>query len=115
MRIPENKEAFVTSGDDVICIGTEHVMPQCTHEGSDTRIIIHVKDSLQERSNTIMVRSVDTDVIVLAGHFYSLLEQHPSADIWVAFGTGKHFCYYNINRICENLSVERNLALPSFH
>ena len=116
MSVPENKEIFVTSGDDVIGIGTEHGMSQCNHEEADTRIIIHVQDSLQRGSNTIMVRTVDTDVVVLlVGHFYSLRDQHPSADIWVAFGTGKHFCYYHINTICANLGVERSWALPPFH
>ena len=109
MSVPENKEIFVTSRDDVIGIGTEHGMSQCNHEEADTRIIIHVQDSLQRGSNTIMVRTVDTDVVVLlVGHFYSLCDQHPSADIWVAFGTGKHFCYYHINTIWANLGVERS-------
>ena len=62
-----------------------------------------------------MVRTVDTDVVVLVGHFYFLRDQHPSSDIWVAFGTGKHLCYYHINTICANLGVERSWALPPFH
>ena len=36
MSVPENKEIFVTSGDDVIGIGTEHGMSQCNHEEADT-------------------------------------------------------------------------------
>ena len=39
MSVPENKEIFVTSVDDVIGIGTEHGMAQCNHEEADTRII----------------------------------------------------------------------------
>ncbi len=116
MRVPENKEVFVTSENDVIGIGTEHEISKCNHEEADTRIIIHVKDSLQRGNNTIMIRTVDTDVVVLlVGHFYSLCEQHPNVDIWVAFGTGKHFCYYHINTICSNLGVEKSWALPPFH
>ena len=83
MSVPENKETFVTSGDDVIGIGTEHGMSQCNHEEADTRIIIHVQDSLQRGSNTIMVQTVDTDVVVLlVGHFYSLRDQHPQVLIY---------------------------------
>ena len=83
MSVPENKEVFVTSGDDVIGIGTEHGMSQCNHEEADTRIIIHVQDSLQRGSDTIMVRTVDTDVVVLlVGHFYSLRDQHPQVLIY---------------------------------
>ncbi len=40
MRVPENKEVFVTSENDVIGIGTEHEMSKCNHEEADTRIII---------------------------------------------------------------------------
>ena len=116
MEIPENKEVFITSEDRVFCKGTEHEMPQCNHEEADTRIIIHVQDSLQRGSNTIMVCTVDTDIIViLIGHFYALREQNPNTDIWVAFGTGKQFCYYHINTIFANLGLEKSQALPPFH
>ena len=105
MVIPENK---VTSENRVVCKGIEYEMPQCNHEEADTRIIINVQDSLQRGTNTIMIRIVDTNIIVLLiGHFYALLEHNPNADIWVAFGTGKHFCYYHINTICANLGFEK--------
>jgi len=55
MSVTENKEIFVTSGDDVFDKGTEHGMSQCYHEETDTRVIIHVQDSFQRGSNTIMV------------------------------------------------------------
>jgi len=35
--------------------------------------------------------------------------------IWVAFGSGKKFTYYHINRIFESLGMEKSLALPVFH
>ena len=53
-------------------------MPQCNHEEADTRIIIRVQDSLLRGTNTIMICTIDTDIIVLfIGHFYALLEQNP--------------------------------------
>ncbi len=58
-------------------------MPQCDREEADTRIIVHVKDSLERGSNSVLI-----------GHFYDLCEQNPSADVWVGFGTGKQFRYY---------------------
>ena len=106
----------MTSEDRVVCKGIEYEMPQCNHEEADTRIIIRVQDSLQRGTNTIMIRTVDTDIIVLLiGHFYALLEQNPNADIWVAFGTGNHFCYYHINIICANLGFEKSRGLLPFH
>lgn len=63
-----------------------------------------------------MVRTVDTDVVViLIGQFYSLCEHNPSADIWVAFGVGKQFRYYHINGICEQLGRDKSTSLPAFH
>ena len=91
-------------------------MSQCNHEEADTRMIIHVQDSLETGNNIILVRTVDTDVIVLlVGHFHSLHEEHPNVDVWVAFGTGKHFCYYHINTICANKGMEKSRALLPFH
>lgn len=91
-------------------------MPQCDHEEADTRIIVHVKDSLERGSNSVMVRTVDTDVVaLLIGHFYDLCEHNPSADVWVGFGTGKQFRYYHINTVCKHLGRDKCKALPSFH
>ena len=67
-------------------------------------------------SRKIMIRTVDTDVIViLIGHFYSIVDHYPDADLWVAFGTGKHFRYYHLNTICGRLGREQSWCLPPFH
>ena len=64
-------------------------MANSDHEEADTRIVLHVYDSLERGSRKIMIRTVDTDVIViLIGHFYSIVDHYPDADLWVAFGTG---------------------------
>ena len=79
-------------------MGTEQAMGDCNHEEADTRMVVHVMDSLEKGFNDIMIRTVDTDVIViLIGEFHTIHQSYPSADIWVAFGTGKHFRYYHIN------------------
>ena len=45
---------------------------------------------------TIEVHTADTDVItILAGAFFELTSKQSSADIWVAFGTGKSFRFYS--------------------
>ena len=72
-EIPEDKAMFITSDNNVICKGTEQLMSQCDHEEADTRIIVHVKDSLERGDRCVMVRTVDTDVVViLIGQFYDL-------------------------------------------
>ena len=40
-------------------------MPSCDHEVADTRMCIHVQDSLEHGAIVILVRTADTDVIVI--------------------------------------------------
>ena len=83
-------------------------MPDCDHEEADSRICVHVKDAL--------VRTVDTDVIViLVGIYFCLHSMYPNANIWVGFGTGKHYQNYHINAICEQLGKPKSTALPFYH
>ena len=63
-----------------------------------------------------MIRTVDTDVVViLISHFHSVTDCYPEAQLWVAFGTGKHFRFYNINSICASLGREQSCCLIPFH
>jgi hypothetical protein len=107
---------FSFVGQSVVSINSSQPMQLCDHEEADTRMCIHVQDALEKGAKTILVRTVDTDVIViLVGILPQLLILHPGADIWVAFGMGKHFQYYNINTICQNLGDPKNRALPVFY
>ena len=91
-------------------------MANCNHEEADTRIVIHVYDALERGAKKVMVRTVDTNVVViLIGQFYNIVGQYSEAEIWVAFGTGKQFRYYSINHVCANLGIDRSLCLPPFH
>ncbi len=38
----------------------------CTHEEADTRILLHLEDSVKQQYNKALIRTVDTDVVVLA-------------------------------------------------
>ena len=47
-------------------------MVQCGHEEADTRIAIHIEDSLRNGARTIL-GTVDTDVmVIIAGVFFKL-------------------------------------------
>ncbi len=85
---------YFATGSHVICKGSHTAsMGVSDHEESDTRICIHIQDALQKGAKKILLRTVDTDVIVmLAGHFF-LQSTYPDFDIWVAFGTGKIIRY----------------------
>ncbi|KAG1686778.1 hypothetical protein GQR58_008588 [Nymphon striatum] len=97
--LPSGKVVAITCGEKVEMNGGVHLMETCDHEEADTRILIHLQDALQHGATTCLVRTVDTDVIViLIGKFYYLLTICPSAEIWVAFGTGKDFrCKHTVS------------------
>lgn len=107
---------FFHIGSAVITKGCDQPMHDCDHEEADTRICIHVQDALLKGAHKVMVRTVDTDVVViLVGIFFSVISSNPSAEIWVAFGKGKHFTYYNINAISSTLGEQQSRSLPCFH
>lgn len=69
--------------------GSEHVMGQCDHEEADTRIVVHVRHALERGAESVLVRTVDTDVVViLVGKLHDLLAYNYLCKVWVAFGMG---------------------------
>ena len=57
-------------------------------EEADTRIFLHTKNIVQCGKDKVMIRTVDTDVVVLAvSNFYDINPR----ELWIAFGTGKNF------------------------
>jgi hypothetical protein len=107
----EGVEIISTYDCDVISSGNIHKegIAPCNHEEADTRIFVHVKHAGYKR---IMIRTVDTDVVVLAvGNFRKLLVD----ELWMAFGVGKHLKYLPVHNIANVLTEEQCEALPFFH
>ena len=78
----------------MISRSSDHSMPWCDHEEADTRIVVHLKDVLDNRFTTCLICIVNTDIVViLTGKYHSLTSQHQMAAIWVAFETGKNIMY----------------------
>ena len=76
-------------GLSVVCKGAGVPMPSSDHEEADTRMCVHIKDSLEKGARVISVRTVDTDVIIIiAAIFHQLRSTSPGVEIWVAFGVG---------------------------
>ncbi|KAG1695759.1 Integrin alpha-PS2 [Nymphon striatum] len=81
-ELPSGKVVAITCGEKVEMNGRVHLMETCDHEEADTRILIHLQDALQHGATTCLVRTVDTDVIViLISKFYYFLTICPSAEI----------------------------------
>lgn len=84
----------------------------CTHEEADTRIILLLEDAVKEGYTNISIRTVDTDVLVLAVTAAYWLEL---PELWVSFGSGKNFRHIPVHEIARSLSPERCIGLPMFH
>ena len=72
-------------------------LQSCSHEEANTEMRLHVKDAMNCGLMSVMIRSVDTDVVVLAvAHLQGLpnIEQ-----LWIAFGTSNDFTYIPIHDI----------------
>ena len=60
----------------------------------NTRIVVHLQDSLENDYDSCLVGTVDTDVVIIfIGKYHSLYTRYPSADLWMASGTGKRFVF----------------------
>ena len=112
----ENKVIVSTLNESVVSsspeLQTERLQP-CTQEEADSRILLHVQDAVLSGFKTVMIRTVDTDVVVLAvasfGDICNLQE------LWIAFGTGKDFRYIPIHEIVSSIGPQKARGLLFFH
>ena len=110
----DDKELVVTDGNQVLCVPQQediHLIAPCSHEEADNRMMLHVAHA-QHDHHQILVRTVDTDVVMLA---VMVAETLPAKnEVWVAFGAGKNFRYLATHQIAARLGTEKLLALPMF-
>ncbi|GFO12519.1 hypothetical protein PoB_003902400 [Plakobranchus ocellatus] len=114
-KLYEDKDIFTTCGQNVLCsrVHTDiSSLAPCTHEEADTRMLLHALDSANKEHRRIMLRTVDTDVLVLAVLTAVCLAD---TEIWVAFGTGKHLRYIPAHDIAKEIGYEKARALLRFH
>ena len=115
MVIPDDKELYTISGESVLSstnrINLINLAP-CTHEEADTRVMVHVLDASCCGHLRIIIRTSDTDVVVLA---VSIVSRIPAEELWVAYGTGKHLQNIAVHTIAAALGRERAFVLPMFH
>ena len=70
----EGKQIITTFRNHVLCNLDRQLsnMSPCSHEEADTRMIIHLADAAKSGHCRIMIRTVDTDVVVLAVTYFTL-------------------------------------------
>lgn len=84
----------------------------CDHEEADSRILLHAAHCVRNGHRKILIRTVDTDVVVLAVATFHTLSPD---EMWVAFGLRNHYRMIPIHEMARALGEERSKALLFFH
>ena len=112
-----DKQLVITDGDDVMSkppIPDTAALAPCNHEEADSRIMLHAAHAAHHNGyKKILIRTVDTDVVVLAVALARTLEEE--AEVWVSFGTGKAFRFLAAHQMARALGPDKAQALPMFH
>ena len=74
--------------------------------------MVHVLDASDCGHQRIMIRTNDTDVVVLA---ISIANKIQANELWVLYGTGKHARYLPVHTIASTLGPDKASVLPLFH
>ena len=117
IRLPteEGKTIYSTIGTEVLCsLAAADVssMAPCSHEEADTRLFVHVADAVRKGFQKVMVRTVDTDVVVLA---IAMFNQIGADELWLAFGTRSNFRYIPVHDVVAGMDPRICATLPVFH
>ena len=83
----DHKMVLATHGENVIfssAIDIDHFSP-CNHEETDTRMFLHLKDFSATGHRKVSLKTVDTDVVVIA---ISLFHKLDLEELWIKFCTG---------------------------
>ena len=100
---------------DVLCYPstyTSEKLSPCSYEEADIRMMVHIADAVDKGHNSIMIRTVDTDVVVLA---VAAVHTLGIKELWVSFGTGKNHKILPTHRYSSALGPLRSRSLPIFH
>ena len=73
-------------------------------------MILHLANAVSKEFQKILLRTVDTDVVVLSVATAAKLDIQ---ELWVAFGTGKNFRYMPIHEIVASIGPSKSQALPN--
>ena len=101
------KQIVSTRHENVVCsshdIALGNLAP-CTQEEADTRLLLYAADGVKQGHSTIIIKTSDTDVVMLASRFHST---------WVQRNCGHHSQQENISGILLSMISPPSLDLTS--
>ncbi|KAK3083940.1 hypothetical protein FSP39_005667 [Pinctada imbricata] len=110
-----DKVIVTTKGEEALSNKESHDISNlapCSHEEADTRMMLHVADAARNGLKKVMIRTVDTDVVVLG---ISIIPRVNPEQLWIAFDTGNCFRYICAHGISSQLGSIKSKALVFFH
>ena len=76
--------------------------------------MLHIAHSVETGYGKIIVTTVVSDMVVLSGANVSALhQQHEYLQVWIAFGSGKHFKYIAAHEITTALGLHKSLLITA--
>ena len=97
LPLADGKEIYPSDGSGVLCSPAESNLARlapCSQEEADAHLLLHAADAAQKGCTKITIRTVDTDVVVLAVASFSKIGPD---ELWIAFGAGSSFRYIAIH------------------
>ena len=76
------------------------------------RILLHLANTAVHGHSKAYVRTVDSDIVVLALRFFDTLGL---SELWVGFGTGKKYLDIPVHSLHAGLGPSKSIALTLFH
>ena len=109
----EGKVIYATNGKIVLSTYDADVteLSPCSHKEADTHLLLHVRDAVQKGHRKLCIRTVDTDVVILAITMFSQINPD---ELWLAFGSKLHFRYIPIHEVVRGLDPVMCKTLPVF-
>ena len=107
------KDGILSSGDTV---SSHRCISNCTSEEADAKAVRHARDAATQGFSSIIVRTIDTDVLVLLiAHASSVTLVTESSIFAAMYSTDNNVTYYDINGTASKLGEHTVRALPFFY
>ena len=91
---------------DFLCESELTSLAPCSHEEADTRMLLRVADAVQKGMRKVAIRTVDTDVVVLAVVSFNSINPDE-------LGTGSSFRYIAVHQLAAAMTQDNVLLSPS--
>ena len=109
-----NRIVFPDFGQQFLCNpprGDVSSLSPCNHEEADTRMMVHVADAVQKGLTKVLLRTVDTDVVVIV---IAVSQALSISELWITLGVRKNLRFLPVHEIASSLGREKLKALPMF-